>query len=92
MRSVRVRILGKVQGVFFRQSTRSQALVLGLCGWVKNCLNGSVEALFQGPDEALDQILSWCQHGPDCAVVEDIVVLCLGDCTNPLESFTIVVE
>jgi acylphosphatase len=48
----RVRATGRVQGVFFRDSTRREALRRGVAGWVRNCGDGSVEAVFEGPPDA----------------------------------------
>jgi acylphosphatase len=68
-KAVRVRIAGKVQGVWFRAWTREQAQALGLDGWVRNLSDGSVEALFAGPPEAVDRALAACHRGPPAARV-----------------------
>ncbi len=65
-----VRIYGRVQGVFFRQNTAHHAEQLGISGWVRNCGDGSVEALFEGDEEAVERILEWCRNGPAGAHVE----------------------
>lgn len=70
----RVRVTGRVQGVFFRQSTVEMARPLELDGWVRNLPDGSVEALFEGEKSAVDQAIAWCHHGPPRAAVEDIEV------------------
>ncbi|HVM00249.1 MAG TPA: acylphosphatase [Egibacteraceae bacterium] len=72
----RVRVLaeGRVQGVFFRDSTRREADRLGVTGWVTNRPDGRVEAEFQGPAEAVDQAVAFCRHGPGHADVRDLVV------------------
>jgi len=67
-----LRIRGKVQGVFFRESTRAEALRLGLTGWVRNLSDGSVEALAEGPPEALEDFVRWCHRGPLQAHVTDV--------------------
>lgn len=67
-------IKGRVQGVFFRQSTRETALRLGLTGWVKNCPDGSVKAVFEGERQAVDAAIAWCRVGPAAAVVNGVEV------------------
>jgi acylphosphatase len=56
----------------FRQSTRDLARELGLSGWVRNRLDGSVEASFEGPPEAVARMVEWCRHGPPAAQVESL--------------------
>ena len=75
MKRVRVRIHGRVQGVFFRAETRSRAESLGLAGWVRNAPNGSVEALFEGDPVRVDSMVEWCRRGPSGAHVNEIEVL-----------------
>lgn len=72
----RLKIYGRVQGVFFRQSTREKARELGLSGWVKNMPDGTVEALASGPEGTVKELIAWCQHGPAYARVDrvDVVV------------------
>lgn len=65
----RVRIRGQVQGVWFRESTRTRAEALGLAGWVRNADDGSVEAVFEGPAEAVATAVAWCREGPPAAEV-----------------------
>ncbi len=67
-------IKGRVQGVFFRASTRQKADDLGLAGWVRNLPLMRVEAVFQGPEEAVEQAITWCWQGPPGAQVQDIRV------------------
>ena len=67
-----VRITGRVQGVGFRYATVSQARALGLTGWVRNEYNGDVQAVFEGPRETLEKMLSWCGQGPALAIVHDV--------------------
>jgi acylphosphatase len=68
----RVRVSGRVQGVFFRDSTREKAQELGLSGYVKNNPDGDVEALFEGPKEAVEEMVRWCGQGPPHASVENV--------------------
>lgn len=68
----RVRVRGRVQGVWFRASARDEALGLGLAGWVRNCPDGSVELLARGPREAVDRLVEWCRRGPPGARVDAV--------------------
>lgn len=68
----RVIVEGRVQGVFYRESMRREASRLGLCGWVRNLSDGSVEAVFEGPAEEVASAVAWASHGPDRAVVTSI--------------------
>ncbi|MDH3454896.1 MAG: acylphosphatase [Desulfuromonadales bacterium] len=76
MTCVRAELLirGRVQGVFFRQSTRETANRLGLTGWVKNCPDGSVAAVFEGETTAIDAAIAWCRQGPPAAGVSEVEV------------------
>ncbi|MBW1998713.1 MAG: acylphosphatase [Deltaproteobacteria bacterium] len=71
MNDVRVRLVieGRVQGVFFRDSTRRRALSLGIKGWVKNRPDGRVEVLAEGPEDKVRQLVAWCHKGPPAASV-----------------------
>lgn len=69
---VHVVVTGKVQGVWFRESTRQEAERLGVTGWVRNLPNGAVEALLCGSRDAVQALLDWCQRGPPAAVVERV--------------------
>lgn len=60
---------GRVQGVFFRETTRQQALRLGLQGWVRNLANGTVETEFQGEEKAVGQMLDWLSVGSSLSSV-----------------------
>ncbi len=68
----RVTVEGRVQGVFFRQHTQEMAYKLGVKGWVKNRRDGSVEALFEGHKENVEQIIRWCHRGPSEARVVNV--------------------
>ncbi len=67
-------IKGKVQGVWFRASTKRQAQVLGLDGYVRNLPLRRVEAVFQGSREAVGHALTWCRQGPPGAEVREVSV------------------
>ncbi len=69
-----VRISGSVQGVGFRFATRAEANDLGLNGWVRNLDTGEVEAVFEGPREALEQMVDWCREGPPGSWVRHVGV------------------
>lgn len=69
-----VRVSGRVQGVFFRASTRDEARRLGLTGWVRNLSDGRVEAVFEGEEERVKEMVEWCHHGPSYASVSDVEV------------------
>jgi acylphosphatase len=70
----RVKVSGRVQGVFFRAETRDRAHSLGLSGWVRNTADGSVEAAFEGPEDRVRSMLEWCRRGPALAAVTDVHV------------------
>lgn len=74
MRRAHVKIYGKVQGVWFRAHTKEMADKLGIKGWVRNVPDGSVEAVFEGDDEAVEEIIKWCHHGPPLARVDKVEV------------------
>lgn len=65
---------GRVQGVYFRASTQSTALKLGLCGWVRNLPDGRVEGVACGPSKALDKLVAWLHHGPEHAQVTNLQI------------------
>lgn len=88
MRCVHVYIKGRVQGVFFRAATQTEAEDLNLTGWVRNMPDGRVEAVFQGEDKNVNRILKWCHSGPPAARVEDVLVS-EEPCRNELNDFTI---
>ncbi len=67
-------IAGRVQGVFYRASTKHEAQRLSLSGWVKNLTDGRVEAVVQGPADDLDELIAWCRTGPAGARVDGVEV------------------
>ena len=77
MMNIRVYVLvsGKVQGVFFRASTKKRADELHLTGWVRNLDDGRVEAVFEGEQEKVDNMVEWCRKGPNYADVKDVQVI-----------------
>ena len=84
-----VRVAGRVQGVFYRQSTVEMANQLGLCGWVRNLPDGSVEALFEGERRGVEQAVAWCRQGPPRASVSEVSVQWLD---GPAESSGFVIR
>ena len=70
--AVRVRVGGRVQGVFFRASTREVGARMGLRGWVRNRADGDVEAHIEGRPEAVEAMVEWCREGPPAARVEQL--------------------
>ncbi len=67
-------IEGRVQGVFFRASTRDEARALGLPGWVRNLPDGRVEAVFEGDKRVVENMLAWCHKGPTYSYVSRVEV------------------
>ncbi|PKN29636.1 MAG: acylphosphatase [Deltaproteobacteria bacterium HGW-Deltaproteobacteria-21] len=74
MPDVRIRLIikGRVQGVWFRESTRRQAVSLGLTGWVKNRPDQTVETLIEGEEDRVRKLVTWCHHGPSAARVTSV--------------------
>ncbi len=69
----RVVVSGRVQGVWFRESTRRQAAATGVAGWVRNREDGDVEAVFEGTPEAVAAMVVWAHAGPPGALVTGVV-------------------
>jgi acylphosphatase len=70
----RVVVHGFVQGVFFRDTVRQQALQRGVAGWVRNNRDGTVEAVFEGEPESVDRLVTLCHEGPRGARVDQVDV------------------
>jgi acylphosphatase len=70
----RVVVHGRVQGVFFRDSTRQRAEAAGVAGWVTNRPDGTVEAVFEGEDDAVEALVAFMRDGPRGAEVERVDV------------------
>jgi acylphosphatase len=75
MRRARVRVHGRVQGVFFRAEARARAESLGVDGWIRNEPDGSVTALFEGDPERVASMIDWCRRGPGGAHVDEVEVV-----------------
>lgn len=85
--TIRILVIGKVQGVYFRQSTKEKALALGLTGTVENLKDASVLIIATGEQAQLNLLIEWCKKGPKMAQVSEVSTE-----TIPLtlfESFTI---
>jgi acylphosphatase len=74
MKTQHLLIRGRVQGVWFRESMRREAERLGVTGWVRNTPDGAVEAVVQGPAEAVDALIEWARSGPPMARVDGIKI------------------
>ena len=74
MKHIKIKITGKVQGVFFRVSTKAVANQIGVKGLVKNEKDGSVYVEAEGDETTLSMFLEWCNEGPDKSIVENVVV------------------
>ncbi len=80
--TISIIVTGKVQGVFYRQSTKEKAVVLGLTGKVMNLPDGTVKIVATGSSESLDLFTAWCKQGPPKAIVKLVTVE-----TVPLQVF-----
>jgi acylphosphatase len=67
-------VSGKVQGVYFRQSTMVEARGLGVTGWVRNLMDGRVEAVFEGDEHSVKMLVNYCRQGPSAAKVNNLDV------------------
>ncbi len=63
-----------MQGVWFRDSCRREAVAAGVAGWVRNLSDGTVEAAFEGPPAAVERVVEWCRSGPSGARVDAVDV------------------
>jgi acylphosphatase len=75
MHRAHVWISGKVQGVWFRDHTNKKAQQTGVAGWVQNLPDGRVEAVFEGPRDAVAEMIDWCHQGSPSAQVDDVAVV-----------------
>ena len=69
-----MQVTGQVQGVNFRSSTKAEADALGLTGFVRNCPDGCVEVVIEGPRTTVQQLIDWCRRGPDWARVDGLTI------------------
>lgn len=87
MLSQRFLISGKVQGVFYRQSTLKKAQELGITGWVRNLKDGRVEAIACGNEDAMRKFHNWLWQGPENAKVEEVITQTIA--SESFKDFTI---
>ena len=73
LQTISIKVTGKVQGVFYRQSTKEAAISLNITGEVKNMADGSVHIIATGTDDQLKELIEWCKKGPKRAVVTNVV-------------------
>ncbi len=71
----RVIVSGRVQGVFYRDTCRRVADRLGLCGWVRNRSDGTVEAVIEGDRDDVGELVAWCREGPPRSIVTDVRII-----------------
>ena len=74
METVHLLISGKVQGVFFRDSSRRVAQQLHITGWIRNTGDHKVEAMISGEEREVQAFINWCQSGPERAEVQEVMV------------------
>lgn len=72
MIAIRILVTGRVQGVFFRATTKEKADRLGITGWVRNTEDGNVEIHAEGSPEVLKQFQVWCRKGPPAARIDQV--------------------
>ena len=81
-------VSGRVQGVFFRFETRRLARSLRVSGWVKNCGDGRLEAVFEGDEENVNEMVEFCRRGPSGARVTNVEVV-WEESTGEFEGFSV---
>ena len=74
MTRVHIFVSGRVQGVYFRQNTKQVASRHRVTGWVRNLPDGRVEAIFEGSEMDVNEVIEWCHVGPQKASVQDVAV------------------
>ena len=74
MKTVFIKVYGKVQGVFFRQTTIAKAKKLSITGYTLNARDGTVEIMAQGTPQNIDELITWCHRGPERARVDKVDV------------------
>ena len=89
-KQIHVIISGRVQGVWFRASTKEKADQLGLAGWVKNTNDGKVEAIFEGEEKLVQEMLNWCHRGPQLANVENVETIKQQKPSDVFDGFSII--
>jgi acylphosphatase len=87
--AMHLRITGTVQGVGYRYAFEREAQLLKLCGWIRNRLDGSVEAMVQGNPAAIEKIVVWARRGPASAQVRDVAITDADDTSMQINRFDI---
>jgi len=82
-------IVGRVQGVGYRASFETQARALRLAGWVRNRVDGSVEATVRGSPDAIEEILAWARRGPPASQVREVTVTEVDDALVEIDRFDV---
>ena len=82
LQTISIEVDGLVQGVFYRQSTKAKAIELGIAGEIKNKPDGTVHIIATGTEAQLNQLIEWCNKGPEMAIVTNVKVEKI-----PLQSF-----
>lgn len=83
IKTVHLKIIGRVQGVWYRAWTQDTAKDLALNGWVRNRMDGSVEAIVSGKDDAVAQLIEKCWKGPSAARVDNITFTEIDEVVAP---------
>ena len=74
MKTVRLTIKGKVQGVFYRATAKDVAEMLGIKGWVRNLPDNNVEITATAAENVLQKFIGWCKQGPPKAKVDEVII------------------
>ena len=89
MKTYRLHITGKVQGVWYRASAKDKALSLGITGKIWNAPDGSVDAIIKGHEDNVKEFIDWCKEGPPLAKVDDVIVQEMPDNNEGYAGFEI---
>lgn len=87
-KNVHVFVSGRVQGVWFRANTKQKAEQLGVTGWVRNTHDGRVEAIFEGEEDRIKEMIEWCHRGPPLARIDNVEIKNQNP-TNGFDDFSI---
>lgn len=74
MKTIRLTIKGKVQGVFYRATTKDVADLIGIKGWVRNLPDNNVEITATASEDTLEKFINWCKQGPPKARVDEVII------------------
>ena len=89
LKRIHIFVTGRVQGVFFRQSTRVMAIKNNVNGWVRNLDDGRVEIVAEGETQNIDNLVTWCKTGPANSRVDEFELLD-EDSTGEFENFDVI--